>query len=320
MKTKSNKVQDKAAPPLVSVIMNCLNCEKYLQEAIDSVYAQTYPNWEIIFWDNASTDKSAEKAKSYDERLKYFCGEETIPLGAARNKAIEQAQGEFIAFLDCDDLWMPEKLEKQIPLFDDPEVGLVFSNSIFFNNDSLKQKIHYKNKSKVCRGNCFRSLLKKYFLTLGTVVIKANILNYMDEWFDPRFQIIEEMDFFCRIAYDWKIDCTLDCLMMWRIHKQSWSYKHKELSANEKEIMIQKFYNIFVQFKENYAHEIDIMDKQIHIKRCFVYWKIKDNSKARHELKYIYKKNSKVYILYLCTYLPYKMIYPLHTKFKKLLV
>ena len=111
----------KAPRPLVSIIMNCWNCEKYLREALDSVYAQTYPHWEIIFWDNASTDQSGEMARSYDHRLRYFKGEVTIPLGAARNKALEQAKGEFIAFLDCDDAWLPEKLEKQIPLFADPQ-------------------------------------------------------------------------------------------------------------------------------------------------------------------------------------------------------
>ncbi len=67
--------------PKVSVIMNCFNSEKYLREAIDSVYAQTYKDWEIIFWDNASTDHSKEIAKSYDNKLKYSRGKETVPLG-----------------------------------------------------------------------------------------------------------------------------------------------------------------------------------------------------------------------------------------------
>ena len=74
----------------VSIVMNCLNGEKYLRESIDSVYGQTYKNWEIIFWDNNSTDKSAEIANSYDSRLRYFKGELTISLGAARNKALEK--------------------------------------------------------------------------------------------------------------------------------------------------------------------------------------------------------------------------------------
>ena len=77
--------------PLVCVIMNCYNGEKYLREAIDSVYAQSYKNWEIIFWDNLSTDSSAKIAKSYDSKLRYFVGQETIPLGAARNKALSKS-------------------------------------------------------------------------------------------------------------------------------------------------------------------------------------------------------------------------------------
>src|SRR5574337_499452 len=103
--------------PSVSVIMNCLNSSKYLREAIDSVYAQTYKDWEIIFWDNASIDNSAEIAKGYDSKLRYFRSEETVILGKVRNYAIEKARGEFIAFLDCDDLWLANKLERQIPFF-----------------------------------------------------------------------------------------------------------------------------------------------------------------------------------------------------------
>ena len=68
--------------PLVSVIMNCYNSDKYLKEAIDSVYNQSYSNWEIIFWDNASNDSSSAIAKSYDERLKYFLAKENLRIKA----------------------------------------------------------------------------------------------------------------------------------------------------------------------------------------------------------------------------------------------
>ena len=74
--------------PLVSIIMNCYNSDHFLREAIESVYDQTYSNWEIIFWDNASTDSSPEIAKSYDDRLKYFRNNTTTNLGMARKLAI----------------------------------------------------------------------------------------------------------------------------------------------------------------------------------------------------------------------------------------
>ena len=96
--------------PLVSVIMNCHNGERFLREAIDSVYAQTYSNWEIIFWDNVSTDDSSSIAQSYDNRLRYYLSEGFTSLGMARELAVQKSNGEYVAFLDCDDLWLPEKL------------------------------------------------------------------------------------------------------------------------------------------------------------------------------------------------------------------
>src|SRR3989338_4134513 len=88
-----NNNMDKAGTvdPLVSVIMNCRNGERYLREALDSVYAQSYTNWEIIFWDNASTDGSADIAKSCGPKLRYFKSEQSFPLGKARNLAIAEA-------------------------------------------------------------------------------------------------------------------------------------------------------------------------------------------------------------------------------------
>ena len=93
--------------------MNCYNGEKYLREAIDSIYAQIYENWEIIFWDNNSIDNSAEIAKTHDNKLKYFKGNHTVPLGAARKKAFEKASGEWIGFLDTDDYWYFQKLRSR---------------------------------------------------------------------------------------------------------------------------------------------------------------------------------------------------------------
>ena len=144
---QSQKLFDSSAPT-VSVIMNCLNCEKYLREAIDSVFAQTYEDWEIIFWeDKASEDNSENIAKSYGVKLRYFRADVSLPLYGSRNLAVQKARGKYIAILDCDDLWLPTKLEKQIPLLErDEEIGLVFSDIYLFNE---------KGKEKRLFENCF---------------------------------------------------------------------------------------------------------------------------------------------------------------------
>lgn len=116
----------------MSIITPCYNAERFIAQAIESVLAQTYTDWEMLIVDDCSTDNSADIIKEYEERdcrIKYFktdkpSGSPALP----RNIAIENATGRYIAFLDSDDLWLPEKLEQQIPLFENESVAVVFSN------------------------------------------------------------------------------------------------------------------------------------------------------------------------------------------------
>lgn len=95
--------------------MNCYNGGRYLRAALDSVMAQTYRNWELIFWDNQSTDDSAAICKSYaDSRIRYFYANEHTELGAARIQAFKHIRGEFVAVLDTDDVAYPERLARQV--------------------------------------------------------------------------------------------------------------------------------------------------------------------------------------------------------------
>ena len=103
---------------LVSIILNCYNGEKYLRYALDTVIEQNYNNWELIFWDNQSTDNSKKIFDSYkSEKFRYFYSKHHTTLYEARNQALKECKGEFIAFIDSDDTWEIDKLEKQIKLF-----------------------------------------------------------------------------------------------------------------------------------------------------------------------------------------------------------
>ena len=287
--------------PIVSVIMNCFNCADYLKESIDSVYNQTYKNWEIIFWDNASTDQSAKVAKSYDRKLRYFKGEEFLPLGAARNKAIEQASGEYIAFLDCDDIWLPEKLEKQIPIFNnDPKIGLVFSDAVSFNRKGIVFQLY--NRKKPPTGYIFRQLLKHSFLCLPTVVIKKKALSGLSEWFDNRFNYIEETDLFLRIAHNWKSAYVNQVLAKYRMHRKSWTFNHKYFSADEGEALIKKFLNLYPDFSKKYNAELKIMKSQVGCEKFFLCLKNGEKKKARQYLKPFLWLDKRLLLLYIFSY------------------
>ena len=102
---------------LVSIIMPAYNAEKYIEEAIESVLKQTYRNWELIIVNDCSIDATEQIVKKYqeqDERIKFHSLTENHGVANARNTALQNAVGRYIAFLDSDDMWLPEKLEKQI--------------------------------------------------------------------------------------------------------------------------------------------------------------------------------------------------------------
>ena len=97
--------------PLVSIILNLRNGARFLREALDSMMSQTFQDWELIVWDDRSTDDSAQIVGEYrDPRIRYFLSPDETPLGEARNRAIRQATGEWLAFLDQDDVWLPTKI------------------------------------------------------------------------------------------------------------------------------------------------------------------------------------------------------------------
>ena len=111
---------------IVSIVMPSYNTACYIKESIQSVLAQTYADWELIIVDDCSTDNSEDVIKSIkDDRIRYFRNEQNSGAAASRNKALREARGKWIAFLDSDDLWHPEKLERQIRFME--ETGCSFS-------------------------------------------------------------------------------------------------------------------------------------------------------------------------------------------------
>ncbi|EKD74613.1 MAG: glycosyl transferase family protein [uncultured bacterium] len=223
----------------VSVIMNAFNAEKYLKETIDSVYAQTYSDWEIVFWDNASTDKTAEIVKQYDSKLHYFYSNEHVPLGKARNYALEKARGDYIAFLDCDDLWEPEKLDLQLKLLHErPDVKLVYSDGYIINSQGSLLEV-FSEKYIFFRGFIFEKLMKQDFIPFQSVMMRRSLFERI--YFSENFEVVEDLDMLLKVAYEYEIDYVPARLMKYRWHTENAS--HREVEAPIKEVIeIRKFW------------------------------------------------------------------------------
>ena len=225
--------------PLVSIIMNCFNGAVYLNESIKSVLSQTYDNWELIFWDNQSIDTSAKIFQSYkDKRLLYFYAKEHTTLYKARNLAIEKSRGDYIAFLDTDDLWDKTKLELQLPHFNDPEVGVVFSN-FWLIKENLKKKKLYMNK-KLPRGSIYNELINYYSVGILTTIIRKEFYLKLKKRFDERFSIVGDFDLFLRLSKICLFESIQKPLAFYRLHSKNLLTQSKGKEIEEIEIWLRE--------------------------------------------------------------------------------
>lgn len=228
--------------PLVSVVINCYNGEEYLSQALESVLAQTYTNWEIIFWDNQSTDKSAEIFNSYtDPRFVYCYAPKHTWLYEARNYAVEKTQGEFIAFLDVDDLWLPDKLASQMPLFSDINIGLVAGDYYeHYEHSGTRQlfTIDVPSHNKI-----IESLLQGNYIGMFTIMVRASALKQLNPPFDASYHIIGDFDMLVRIFENWKLGWVDQSVGVYRIHGNNESLKRKKMQIDEEASWIVKMKN-----------------------------------------------------------------------------
>lgn len=138
---------------LVSIIMPSYNTAKFISETITSVLAQTYTNWELIIVDDCSTDDTDAVVRPYlaDDRIRYIKNEKNSGAAVSRNRALREAKGKWIAFLDSDDLWLPEKLEKQIAFMEKNNCRFSYTNYIEIDENSVPNGRSVTGPKKITR-------------------------------------------------------------------------------------------------------------------------------------------------------------------------
>lgn len=199
--------------PLVSVIIPAYNCAAFIGEAIQSVINQTFDSYEVIVIDDGSTDDTAAVVDHFGDRVRYL-RQENQGVAAARNRGIRSAAGQIIGFLDADDRWKPDKLERQIPiLLSADDIGVIFSGhqnlggqTAGFNQYESPELT--KLLSVISLGqhayliddkNLFQKIMRYYLLLTSTVLIKKSCIEHVGG-FDESLDIAEDTQLWLRIS------------------------------------------------------------------------------------------------------------------------
>ena len=244
--------------PFFTVIINCFNCSKFLEEAIHSVLDQSFEDWELILWDNCSKDSSESIFNTFEDvRFRYYKSDEHTNLAMARNAAIKRARGQWVGFLDSDDLWMPTKLERQLELINinEPKLGLVYGycKTIVSQEESKMDnywtssilKHRFRKKNKLREGKIFSSLINENFIPLSSAVFPRKVFQEVGG-IDENLIQAEDYDLFLKISNKYKVRAVNDVITKYRLHGEN-------LSIN--------------QTKENFVESISILSKYLPSKK-----------------------------------------------------
>ena len=240
--------------PKVSVIIPTYNRAELLHSAMCSALKQTYTKFEIIVVDDKSTDHTQKVVQSFkDERIRYIRHDKNKGVSAARNTAVKAAKGEYIAFLDDDDEWLPNKLQKQVELLDrsQPNICGVYSKSLMI--DKLTGEAvstnHQPDKSK---GNLLYQLVKKNPIHTPTVLVRKSCLENVG-LFDETISYMEDRDLWIRLSMKWEFEYISQPLVRVYIHENAHLSKNLEGQTAGREKLLERYRDLFKKNRKSWG-------------------------------------------------------------------
>jgi len=205
----------------VSVVIAAFNAERWIRETIKSVLSQTYKDFELIVVDDGSNDATGRIVQEFGDKIRYFY---QINLGqpAARNVGIRAARGQYIAFIDADDLWLPSKLDCQLKLIDQTGSAWAYCDAHIFDMETQTVRWTTSQIYTLVEGDVLRPLLLNSFIASPTPLIRRDVfktVGYFDESVDRR--IGEDWNMWLRIASRYPVVCLREPLAIVRSHSAS---------------------------------------------------------------------------------------------------
>jgi glycosyltransferase involved in cell wall biosynthesis len=257
---------------LVSCIINFLNAERFLEEAIESVLSQTYQHWELLLVDDGSADGSTSIAldyvRKYPERIYYFEHEQHQNQGtsASRNLGIKNTKGKYVAFLDADDVWLPQKLEKQVMVLDQhPEVGMTYGPLFYWHSWTGKEEDYEKDflaeiqdfpPNTVIRSPQYLTLFIQEKILIPSpccILTKKAVLDKIGGFEEDFRDLFDDQVFVAKVSLETPILLTHEPLEKYRKHPDSCT----ALISDDK---VHQFRETYLNWVENYVKTLDIQD------------------------------------------------------------
>ena len=263
-----------SSKPLVSSIIIFLNGEQFIVDAIASIFAQTYDNWELLLVDDGSTDKSTEiaqqYAQKYPEKVRYLEHEnhQNRGMSASRNLGIKHAKGNYIGFLDADDIWLPQKLEQQVAILNShPEAAMVYGRTqIWYSwNRNVKdsQIDHFYDlgvepNTLVEPPNLLLQLLENKCQTPTTcnALVRREVFQDIGQFEEAFRTMYEDQAFFSKVLLQAPVFVANECWAKYRQHPESCSSQSET----------QQYYATrrpFLNWLGNYLSEQNVQNRQV---------------------------------------------------------
>jgi len=293
--------------PTVSINLCCYNSEKYLEQTLQSIFAQTYKDWELIVINDGSSDSTEKIIQRHIAEgwsIVYHC-QANAGLGRSRNKAIELSHGKYIAIIDHDDLWLPAKLEKQVKVIDGhPEVDFLYGNfyRIIMPHENKLILGHNKRQPE---GNVFENFLYHYPVNLQTVLFRRAALDSLDHYFDENLKLAEDIDFFMRLLHKSKSIYMHEPMSVYRKHSNMSSIAFIDKYPKEMKYVADKLLNLNSEIGSKYKrafHYFNAKNGYLEAKALMI---TNDTKNARQHLKPYRSLDYKFFFLYLLTFFPH---------------
>lgn len=241
--------------PLVSVIIPAYNAARYLPACLDSVLAQTFSHVEILLVDDGSQDDTVAVLAPYRQRIRYF-GQANRGVYAARNRGIREARGQYIAFLDADDLWCPGKTQAQVDVLEQfPEYGAIHSDTSLIDSSGRILKIATHPNRQSINGRVFEEFFASNMavILLSSVMIRKSCFEKTG-LFDERYPVVQDYAFFLRLAWHYPIYFIRQPLVHYRVTPGSLSRRNAVENVSVRELLLREFIGEHGNYFQGHPH------------------------------------------------------------------